>query len=256
VGGKVGVVLGMGASGGVGHLGLFLEPLRGVRPDRLEHHQARLAVVAVSTPDQALVEERGDAVERIEVGSDVTGQRGGDRLDRLGQGRGKEGEEHEEALLAGLEEVVAPLDRRPERLLALGQVAGPAAEELQAVSEAVAESLGREEVQARRGQLDGQRQAIETPADLEHRGGVVVGQAEVGSHGPGPFDEELDRLEGTQGLGRDRTGRRSAATWADQEEALAADPERLAAGDEKLEVRHLEQLGGGRAAEVTCSKLS
>jgi hypothetical protein len=53
--------------------------------------------------------------------------------------------------------------------------------------------LGRtEHADPRRGQLDGQRDPVETPADLPHGVGVRIGEAEGRADLPRPLDEELD----------------------------------------------------------------
>src|SRR5688500_13730734 len=46
-------------------LAVGLEPLERVLPDRLEQAEARLAVGAVRLPDEALVDERGEALEHL-----------------------------------------------------------------------------------------------------------------------------------------------------------------------------------------------
>jgi hypothetical protein len=52
----------------------------------------------------------------------------------------------------------------------------------------------RECSHACRGQFDRQRHAIEAPADLGHRGRVVVGDGELRSGAASPVTEQLDRL--------------------------------------------------------------
>ena len=84
-------------------LGLVLEPLRRVLPDRLQH-----PVALVREAQQALLDER---LQRVEVGvRDLLG-----RVERAAPD--EDGERSEDALLLFGEEVVAPGDRRPERLL-------------------------------------------------------------------------------------------------------------------------------------------
>ena len=55
--------------------------------------------------------------------------------------------------------------------------------------------FGREDPDARRRQLDGQRQPIEAHADLGHGRCVVVRDVEIGLHGARSLDEERDCLE-------------------------------------------------------------
>ena len=81
-----------------------LQTLERVSPDRLEHPEA-LAGVA----DEALHDER---LQGVEI-------RAGDPLRRLeGAAAGEDGQAGEEALLSARQQVVAPLDRGAQRLLA------------------------------------------------------------------------------------------------------------------------------------------
>ncbi len=62
--------------------------------------------------------------------------------------------------------------------------------------EAVDDLGQRQGPHPRRGEFDGQRHAVEPPADLAHRGGAVGGDGEVGPGQPGAVGEQLDRLVG------------------------------------------------------------
>jgi hypothetical protein len=98
----------MSSTGQVGLAGL-LQPFHGVLADRLEHRKA-LRVPA----DEALVEQGS---ERVELGlADSLG-----RVQR--EAAGEHTEPSEELLLSARAELVAPLDRRAQRALPLGQVA-------------------------------------------------------------------------------------------------------------------------------------
>ena len=201
---RVREVAGVALASGGRELRLRVEPLRRVRLDRLEHDDPlhRIAVGRVDLPDQALVEERAEALEGVELlaGRIVeTGRHGFDRLDRAA---GEDRQDLEEPLLRRTQELVAPLDRRPERLLARGQVAGAAAERLQAAGEPIPKRLRREEVQSGGGELDRERQPVEPAADVGDGGGVVVGEPEVRSDAARPLHEQLDRLELADLIGR------------------------------------------------------
>ena len=80
--------------------------------DRVEHHQS--SAVRAGDPDQAVVEERPEAVEDARVQSR--------RADRLGSverpASAESGQPCEQPLGVGLEEVVRPVDRGAQRLLA------------------------------------------------------------------------------------------------------------------------------------------
>jgi hypothetical protein len=98
-----------------------------------------------------------EAVERVEIGAD-------DRLDRLYGRAAREDREAREALLLGIaEQVVAPLDGRPQRPLAGGRVAGTGAQRAQRRVEARGDLARRKQPAAGGGQLDGQWQPVDPP---------------------------------------------------------------------------------------------
>ena len=152
---------------------------------------------------------------------------------------------------------IAPIHRRSQGLLSLGQVARPAAQQPQPVVQPVPQDLRGEESQVRSGELDGQRQAVEPPADLDHGRGVVVGEREVGAHHARAIDEQLDRLELTDGVGRDLAPVRRQAERRDRVHLFGPDAQRLAAGGQDGQARALgQQPATVLAASVTCSRLS
>ena len=103
-----------------------VEPLGRVLADRLEHPVARPSL-RLALPQQALVEQR---LERVWVGA-------GDLLRGLVRAAaGEDGEASEEALLLFCEQVIRPLDRRPQGLLARIGVA-PALEQIETLREAL-----------------------------------------------------------------------------------------------------------------------
>ena len=91
---------------------------------------------------------------------------------------------------ARIEQVVAPLDRRAQRALALGRVARAARQERESRVEALEEPLGSEELRPRGRELDREREAVEAAADRLDRG---VG-CELAPDGTRPLDEERRRL--------------------------------------------------------------
>jgi hypothetical protein len=134
-------------------------------------------------------------------------------------------------LLLLREQVVAPGDRRPQRLLSLGRVSGPARENWEPLLQASEQGIGRQDLDARRSQLDGERQAVEAAADLGHG---PVGR-KIGADGPCALVEERHRVV----LGQ----------WRDRILLLQGQVERLATGGDELEVaRGSGQLGKARRA--------
>ena len=200
---------------------LGVESLGGVLADRLQHPEALRRV-----PNQALVDERLQAVEaRVD-----------DLLGRLqGAAAAEDREPSEEGLLVVRQQVVRPLDRRPQRPLALGCVAGAAGQKRQAPLEPVADLRRREGLHACRRKLERERQVVQAPADLRDR---TVG-LEVRLDRLCPREEEVDAL-----LGGER-GHRVLL--------LTCDMKGLAAGHEQVEPRAgAEQTGdvGRRFGQV------
>ena len=133
--------------------------LRGVLADRLEHPIAR-AIFAVATSDEALVEKR---LQQIGIGI-------ADELGRLVvAAAGEDREPPEERSFELVEEVVAPLDRCPECLLAwVGVVA--AFEQVESLPESFEQLLGGEERCARRCELEREREVVELFAERVEEG--------------------------------------------------------------------------------------
>src|SRR5439155_24655554 len=105
----------------------------------------------------------------------------------------KNREQTEETLLLRGEQVVAPLQRIVQRLLACWQVLIPASQHLKPILEALEQGLGRKQFNASCGQFDGQGQAFETGADGCNGAGIGSGQLEVGPNSLRPLQEEAHR---------------------------------------------------------------
>jgi hypothetical protein len=103
--------------------------------DGLEHAEA-----AAVAGDQGVVGERGDAVQRVGA------------ADALGGVEREAADEHaelgEQPLRGVAEQVVAPADRGPQRLLAFRRVAGTAAEQIEAAAQAVEDLRHRRRARA------------------------------------------------------------------------------------------------------------
>jgi hypothetical protein len=80
----------------------------------------------------------------------------------------------EKLLLVLREEAIAPLDRRAQSLLAFRQIARSSGEELEALIEALEQVLLREQLDSRCRELDGERQIVETAADLDDKRPVAI----------------------------------------------------------------------------------
>ena len=129
----------------------FLELLDGVLPDRLEHREP----VAVAS-HEILVDERSDrararARHRLGVLDAATADEGPERL--------------EQTPLVVVQQVVAPADGRPQRLLASRDVSHAPGRRLEP-GPSRRELLERHLTRARRDELDCEWQAVEPPAEL------------------------------------------------------------------------------------------
>ena len=216
----VGEMLRVRAPGGVALLRQLVEPLGGVVADRLEHREPAVTVL-VEAPDEALVDERHQSREHD--GSAVAVQPLGDRLHRLDASGREDREQPERRALVLVEEALAPLDRAPQRLLPLREVAGVAAEDAGVLAQPVPQLARREQRDPGGRQLDREGQPVEPDADLGHVRGVVVGELEPRTGIACPLDEQPSCLRTSDGVrGRDVVGERQGRHG---EEALAADPQ-------------------------------
>ena len=160
------------------------ELLERVDANRLQH-----AEPAADALQQALVEERAGAVERRVADAD-----GG--LERAAAG--KDREVREQALLLGLQEVVAPGDRVAKRLVTGRFVTRSMAQEVESLVEPIEHLLGRKELRPRGCELEGKREAVEARADLLDGGRVLLGEPEGRFGRLGALDEQGDRVHAAQ----------------------------------------------------------
>src|SRR5207249_4425055 len=119
-----------------------LQTLESVLADRLQHPEALVRV-----PEEALLHQR---LERVQLGTS-------DLFRRLvGAAAGEDAQAGEETPLVLREQVVGPLNRRPERLLTRLS-ASAAFQQVQALGQALEDLGRREHARASGGQLDRQR---------------------------------------------------------------------------------------------------
>ena len=228
------------------------QALLAVLPDRAEHDEARLRR-PFDLLQQALVHDGRHPVENVhaQISARVAdGLRGFQRASP-----DEDGKPAEETLLRLVQEAVAPVHRGAQRLLPFGKVPRATGEQLQAAFQAGPHRRRGEQLDAGRGELDRQRQAVQTVADLGDGGRVFLRQLEIGFHGHGPLEEERDRRSARQLLeGGDASGGQTER--GDRELMLPVDVQRGAAGHEDLQRRSRgEQLGddpgrGGQVLEV------
>ena len=173
-----------------------------VLPERLQHREPRSPVLAFDHPHKALVDQRAQCLDHVELGDRGCSL---DRLRDVGEAGVREDREQREhgALVIG-EEGVAPLDRAAEGLLPRREVARAAREHLVPLLELGSELVDGEDLHSCCGKLEGEWQAVEPEADSDHMGGVLRGDHERRACGGGPLDEEPAGLGLQHGVGRDR----------------------------------------------------
>ena len=155
------------------------EALRRELPDRLQHPEPLVCV-----PHEALLDQR---LERVEAHC-------GHPLGCLERTAAlKDSELREDPLFLGIQQVVRPLDRRPQRLLARVCVAA-SLEEIEPLREPVENLRGREHAAARGRELERQRQVVEGLAELRHGRVLLDGGARAEELDCVPVGQRLDRI--------------------------------------------------------------
>ena len=204
----------------------------------------------------SVVETRPGVQERVEAGRDVRA-RIRDRLERVERRAAGERREHcEHVRRRRAEQPDAPVDRRAQRALALGQVRRRPREERERFPEPLSRALDTEDPHARRGQLDREREPVERPGDPHDGGRVLRRELELRHRFPRPVDVEPDRRGGGDRV-RGRPPRRPAPQRRDPVLALERDVERAAAGREHRSrgaASSSAAIGGERSWR--CSRLS
>ena len=118
---------------------------------------------------------------------------------------------------------------------ARGDRPGPVPKRVEAAPEPCEQCIRGQQSDAGGGELDGERQAVEPPADLGHGERVVLGQREVVAHGLGSIDEQLHRGQRGQLLDRRPVRKRRHRQRADRVLALGPQAQHGAARREDLE---------------------
>ena len=136
------------------------QSLERVLAHRLEHGEAWLGVAAHQLAQQAVVDEGGERVQR-------------GAAHRFGGIERAAAREHrqpgEQRPLTGPEQLVAPVDGGPQRVLTCGGVASAGRQQIQAVLQPREHRRRVEQLGPRGGQLERERKAVDGPADAGDR---------------------------------------------------------------------------------------
>ncbi len=200
----------------------LLQPLRGVLPHGLEQVVPGLAFRPPYEEERCVRE----ALDEIDGPRLVSGQ-ADLRHCRERRAAAEHGKAGEHSSLVIREQVVAPVERLVQRLLARREVVRAAGEKPQPLRQPVEHGLRTERADARRRELDGEREAVDAPADLADGAAIIRRDPEVGLERAGALLEKRLRR-----LGVERGNR---------EDVLARQMEHRPARD--------EQRQAGRASE-------
>ena len=138
-----------------------------------------------------------------------------------------------EPLLKRGAQVVRPLHARPQRPVPVVGVAVAHGEQLEPLGQTVADLLRRQRPDPGRGQLDGQRDSVQIPAQRDDSSCVVHGQLEVRACRPGTVHEQVNCLVVDDRLRRHHSRLLRQAQRRHHDHVLAAQPQRPPAGQQE-----------------------
>src|SRR5262249_44215514 len=96
--------------------------------------------------------------------------------------------------------IVAPVERRSKRLVPAGACPTAVCEEPELIAESSSHLLGRQYAQPCRGQLERQREAVESGAYLRNGRRICLGEHKPGGDVTGTLDQQATRVVAGQDL--------------------------------------------------------
>jgi hypothetical protein len=121
---------------------------------------------------------------------------------------GEDGETAEQRALEPGEQVVTPVDAGAQRSLAWQRGAVAARQQAETIGKVRGDLLDGQRADARRGELDRQRNAVEVAADVGDCGGIGLGHPKRGLGRDGAVGEQAHRFEPGERRQRNRSGGR------------------------------------------------
>ncbi len=248
-------------------LAALLQPLQRELADRLQHPVPGLAVERLLLPQQALLDQRLDAVQDHQVERRQRDRRGArarriagtDRLGGLQGAAPEDGQPPEQRLLVRRQQVVAPGDGVAQGPLAGRQVARAAGQQRQPALHPLEHRPRRQRPDAGGGQLDRQRQPVQPLADLGD--GRRRSRRSARSPARAAWARSTNRRTASNWARCSGRGRSPAVRQGQRRHrilALAVDAQDGPAGDQDLQARAPTPSSSATAgaASTTCSKLS
>ena len=160
---------------------------------------------------------------------------------------------------AGAQQIVAPVDRRPQRPLALEYGPAAARQQVEAIVKPRGDLLDRHRGRARGCELEGERDAIQPTADPRHGRGVGGRERKLQLHLTDAVDEQPHRLvlqqtvparDSVGWLGTSSDGTRHAISPATRSAS------RLVASTRRPDVAPRSRSTSSAQASIRCSQLS
>ena len=146
-----------------------------------------------------------------------------DRLHGVeGPPAGEDGERAEHAARRVVEQVVAPVDRRAQRALPLGQVARAARQQREALVEPLQQLRSARAADAGGGQLDGQRQPVQAPADPATAAAFASVSSKPGRTARARSTKSRTASRSASAAARRPSGTASGGTWYSRSRASRA----------------------------------
>ena len=141
--------------------------------------------------DQRLVSQRRQQAQHVRGGQVITRA---ELLGHLQRPAGEDRQAAQQALLPLGQQVMAPVDRRAQRALARRRSPATVGQQPEAVVHAGQDLLNSQHPDPGGRQLDGQRNAVQRPAERGDRRKAGRGQGETGTRRGGAVAEQADRL--------------------------------------------------------------
>ena len=165
----------------------------GVLADGFQHHEARFAIRQRHLLQQTLVHHGRHAVQQVQPEIAFGVAYGFHTLQTAAPH--EYGQPSKKRLLRGVQKLVAPINRAAQRLLALWQVPRAARQKLQPARQPREHGRRRKHFHTCRRELDRQRQAIQTRANLDHRGCILAVQFKIRFGGERALHKKRNRRE-------------------------------------------------------------
>ena len=168
------------------------QPLRSVQPHRLQHPVPAVAAAVRHRQDRPVHQARDQIDDLLTFQPRARAH----CLRRLqAETAGEHAQPPPQDPLLHAEQLMAPLHRRPQRLTAPRPSPPIGRQQAKPVIQPVEQITGGHRSQPHRGQLDRQRQPVETPADLTGRPAVLLRKREIRSHRHRPVNQQPQRLD-------------------------------------------------------------